>query len=493
MSFILSGAGVITDPANAPIDVTRNSAGPYLPGVAYTWNITNLDDYTTYTLTTTNGTIVRSSATLTYTPASSGAGGWTMNGRAINLTIASISAFISTSVVSSTVFNTGANSANSTYSMGGWYANTGVGPTGSAVVAQYAPTGVRNWIRVLWDGVSGTANFACFGVKLASDNSSFISMHDATNNRAYFIRLDTSGNTTWSKYLQNFQALPGSIAVDSSDSLIIGGYSGGGLTTIAKYNSAGTQQWQLVSGAFSDYVYGITTDSSNNIYFVTGNNVDCKIVKLNSAGAVQWTTRLTNTSIYGQGIALDSAGNIYAVGYYTVGSNYGFVCKLNASGVLQWQRQVLNQQFYGCAVDSSDNVYVSGEDAGGGLTGYYSAMKWNSSGAFQWQRTIYYGNTNNSVNYVSVSGSSFYLTNSGYNGGYGFLLGQNRLPTDGSIPTFSIGFSPGTYAASSYTESAGTMTNPAGSMTLAAGALAETTLSPTNQALTSAVNVAQGV
>lgn len=492
MSFITSGSGAITDPANAPIDVTRNSAGPYLPGVAYTWNITNLDDYTTYTLTTTNGTITRTSATLTYTPSTSGAGGWTMNGRQINLTIASISAFVSSTNASAASY-TGANSANSNYSIGAWTANIALGVSQSPLFSQYSSTGALQWHRYFYDPAA-VLIYQAWGAKLASDNTTFALVNDGGNTRAYIIKLSVSGTVVWSKYLSNFVPQYGAIAVDSSDNVIFGGYSGG-LTAIAKYNTSGTQQWQFVSGANSDFIYGITTDASNNIFFVTGNSTRCFVVKLNSAGTVQWSTRLDNTQIYGNGIALDSAGNVYVCGQYFLGgtTDYGFICKLNSSGVVQWQFQDINVRYFGIAVDSSDNVYTSGPVySGGSPGGSYNIVKRDSLGTVQWARNFSASSGAQATQaYISIAGSSYYLTCSGFV--TNFLLNQGRFPIDGSIPTFSIGSGPGSYISTSVTTTAGTMTNPAGSLTLAVSALAETTSTLTNGSTGLTVQLKQGV
>jgi hypothetical protein len=59
------------------------------PGVIYatvpiTLTITNYDILTTYTLSTTNGTVTRSGETITYTPSALGAGGFVINGRSIS-------------------------------------------------------------------------------------------------------------------------------------------------------------------------------------------------------------------------------------------------------------------------------------------------------------------------------------------------------------------------------------------------------------------------
>jgi len=67
---------------------TLSIIGPSListlsPGSAATFTITNFDAYSTYTLSTTNGTVTRSGETITYTPASLGTGDITVNGRTI--------------------------------------------------------------------------------------------------------------------------------------------------------------------------------------------------------------------------------------------------------------------------------------------------------------------------------------------------------------------------------------------------------------------------
>ena len=87
MSFILSPATAIIEPIDAPVDLLTNTAAPYTSGSAYTWTITNFDSFTTYTVTTTNGTVSQASGTITYTPASSGVGGFIVNDRGISLTI----------------------------------------------------------------------------------------------------------------------------------------------------------------------------------------------------------------------------------------------------------------------------------------------------------------------------------------------------------------------------------------------------------------------
>lgn len=75
-------------PSSAPtwttlINITGPAAGSNLAIVSTTFTITNFDSYTTYELSTTNGTVVRSNETITYTPSSVGSGGFLINGRTI--------------------------------------------------------------------------------------------------------------------------------------------------------------------------------------------------------------------------------------------------------------------------------------------------------------------------------------------------------------------------------------------------------------------------
>jgi len=104
MSFILSPAEAIIEPIDAPVDLLTNTAAPYYAGGSYTWTITNFDSFTTYTVTTTNGTVSQASGTITYTPASGGAGGFTVNNRVISLTV---TAFPQLSAGTSAIFATG--------------------------------------------------------------------------------------------------------------------------------------------------------------------------------------------------------------------------------------------------------------------------------------------------------------------------------------------------------------------------------------------------
>ena len=213
------------------------------------------------------------------------------------------------------------------------------------------------------------------------------------------------------------------VTTDSSGNIYVTGKTGGDLDgntssggndiILVKYNSSGTKQWTKQLGTTSnDYGYGITTDSSDNIYVsgTTGGGLDGNtdgysndifLIKYNSSGTKQWTKQLgTTNGDYGTGVTTDSSGNIYVTGY-TYGDLDGntssgnqdiFLVKYDSSGTKQWTKQLgttSNDQGSGVTTDSSGNIYVTGYTKRG-LDGNTSSgnldiflVKYDSSGTKQ--------------------------------------------------------------------------------------------------------------
>ena len=272
-------------------------------------------------------------------------------------------------------------------------------------------------------------------------------------------------NSSWTKQLGSSGHEFGlGVTTDSSDNIYVTGmtyedvvctripikciYANRDIILI-KYNSSGTKQWTKLldasSGTYGDYGFGVTPDSSGNIY-VSGHTyrgdfdgkkdnspsfrteTDLFLVKYNSSGTKQWTKQLkTPASDRCGAVTTDSSGNIYMTGHtlgglngYLIGGSDLFLIKFNSSGKRQWTKQLGtsdNDQGRGVTTDSSDNIYVSG-NTWGGLGGKKHEgksdiflIKFNSSGTKKWIRQFgtskidwEYGVTTDSSDNIYVTG-----------------------------------------------------------------------------------------
>ena len=175
--------------------------------------------------------------------------------------------------------------------------------------------------------------------------------------------------------------------------------SGGGGTKSAPSTSApAVTSWSVTKqfGTSSpDHAYGISTDIGGNVY-VTGHtnggldgntnagSSDLFVVKYDNGGIKQWTQQLgTYSSEFVHGIATDTSGNVYVTGYTwgglggntNVGSDDLFVVKYDSEGIKQWVQQFGSSSpdhAYGISADTGGNVYVTGSTSGG-LDGNTSA------------------------------------------------------------------------------------------------------------------------
>ena len=275
-----------------------------------------------------------------------------------------------------------------------------------------------------------------------SDGSFFGTLANAGSNDVLVVKYNTTGTAQWATRLGGVGNDQGyRITSDSSGNIYISGvYTSNPLTVynsdgstfgtlanagsndilVVKYNTTGTAQWATrLGGVGNDQGWGITSDSSGNIY-VTGTYAsnpltiynsdgstfgtlaavggsDVYVAKYNTTGTAQWATRLTGTGFdEGYDITSDSSGNIYITGSYTstftiynsdgsifgtlgsAGSNDVFVVKYNTTGTVQWATRLgggATDQGYRIRSDSSGNIYV---------TGYYNSnplIVYNSDGS----------------------------------------------------------------------------------------------------------------
>jgi hypothetical protein len=222
---------------------------------------------------------------------------------------------------------------------------------------------------------------------------------------------------------------------------------------LAKYNSAGSNQWvrQAVGsgGNGEDYSIngtGLAVDGAGNCYAVGWANNGAAItfgstnlpststpgysaflVKFDTTGTVKWALSMDGSDeVYTTKVAVDAAGNVYVYGDFgsktmsgstmTIGTSNVmvstnslknmFIAKFDNSGDLTWVQQpqggVGNADQGGVALDQAGNVYVTGSfetniNFGGiSLTNAGSTIafvaKYSNSGAILWARQA--GGTN---------------------------------------------------------------------------------------------------
>jgi hypothetical protein len=289
------------------------------------------------------------------------------------------------------------------------------------------------------------------------------------------VKYNSSGTKQWTKQLGTSTFDWGNgVTTDSSGNIYVTGGTGGGLDGntnlgytdifLVKYDSSGTKQWtKQLRTSSNDEGYGVTTDSSGNIY-VTGTTMgnldgntscychDIFLIKYNSSGTKQWTKQLRTSSVdYGRGVTTDSSDNIYVTGNTQGGldgnTNSGkqdiFLIKYNTSGTKQWTKQLGtsdNDSGLGVTTDSSDNIYVTGY-TGGGLDGNTSSgsgdifiVKYNSSGTKQWTKQL--GTSSGDVGHGVTTDSSDNIYVTGGTGG-----GLDGNINSGNIDIFLIKYS----------------------------------------------------
>ena len=257
----------------------------------------------------------------------------------------------------------------------------------------------------------------------------------------FIAKYNSAGADQWDKKFgsttDNFQF--SAVKVDSNDNIIVLGRArGGGIGSgyyywLVKFTTSGTVSAQKAiydSSAMASEGNALDLDSSDNIYVSGFSNAAAVTVKLNSSFAIQWSRayELSGSEPMGRQIAVDTSGNVYV----RIRSSTNFrVIKYNSSGTLQWERAIsfdINGLEGGIATDSSDNVYITGNIE---VSGYARAhiIKFNSSGTVQWKNVLRSGpNKFVKAKNIHISGDSLYITGEIASNNYAL-----KVPTDGSL------------------------------------------------------------
>ena len=205
----------------------------------------------------------------------------------------------------------------------------------------------------------------------------------------------------------------GCAILESEQTTVVSG--GGGIKSAPSTSVPAVTSWsgtKQLGTSSPDHAYGIATDPGGNVY-VTGHtnggldgntnagSSDLFVVKYDSGGIKQWVQQLgTSSPELAYGITTDTSGNIYVTGATwgglhgntNVGSDDLFVVKYDSEGIKQWVQQLESSSLdraYGIATDTGGNVYVTGSTSGG-LDGNTNAgsddifvVKYDSSGVKQ--------------------------------------------------------------------------------------------------------------
>jgi hypothetical protein len=182
---------------------------------------------------------------------------------------------------------------------------------------------------------------------------------------------------------------------------------------IVQYDSSGNTQWfSVVDGASFDYGQSVATDPNGNVYFCghyissssitlsinpavslpssIGSGYDAFLIKYNSTGTPQWAKSIRGSnSDFGERVATDPGGNIYLTGRYnstsaiSIGNGLNlpitsgidaFIIKYSTFGTPTWFKTINGSSSdYGTSVATDSNFYVY-------FCGYYNSTSTVSLG-----------------------------------------------------------------------------------------------------------------
>lgn len=204
------------------------------------------------------------------------------------------------------------------------------------------------------------------------DNTTqFTTLTQVLNNDIFIVKYDTDGVPKWAR------------RITSSGNDI--GYA---ITTDSTGNIYATGRYGLTATIYTQ---------NNSTTFATLNsagNTDVYIVKYDTDGIPLWARRIGSTSSdTGFGISTDSSSNVYVTGGYTgnliiydtnnsstfttldlISGNDAFLVKYNSDGTPQWARRIAGSSSldisYSVTTDSSGNAIITGEFNSNPLTAF---------------------------------------------------------------------------------------------------------------------------
>ncbi|MFA6336440.1 MAG: hypothetical protein WCX23_00500 [Candidatus Paceibacterota bacterium] len=268
------------------------------------------------------------------------------------------------------------------------------------------------------------------GYVLAGETSSY----GAGGSDSFIIKLDSSGNVSWSKTFGG----PGSDGIFSAQQTSDGGYVLTGITDsygvggyginnifITKLDSSGNVSWsKIIEISGIDFAYS-AQQTSDGGYVLAGKSAfdGFLVIKLDSSGNVSWS-KFFNGDGMTYSIRQTSDGGYVLAGYtddYGAGDSDLIVIKLDSSGNVSWSKII--------GGPGSDNVFSAQQTSDGGYvlageTSSYGAggsdsfiIKLDSSGNVSWSKT-FGGPGSEAISSIQQTSDGGYIA-AGYTNSYG--------------------------------------------------------------------------
>ncbi len=320
----------------------------------------------------------------------------------------------------------------------GWFINSTIfgtntltgGSSGSLFVAKFDSTGQLAWVHTAGAG----ANHAALGEACTVDKNGdlyvsgffsgsapFWDGYAKTSSGFYAIflmKIASDGHIAWLNSLGDSSSdnFGSGVAVDTNlNSFLTGLY--GHKTFLAKYDSAGVQQW-LNQGDSSPYWPSIASDNSGGVYFmadftgsatfggipVSGTGaMDAVLGRYDGSGNGLWMRVMGGTNdVDIRGLTSDNDGNCFATGSFQGTASVGgqaltsaggkdvFLTKYAPDGTPLWAMQaggIGDDEGNGIALDGAGGVWTAGDFSGTAVFGGVSLSSNGGKDAFLFKRT----------------------------------------------------------------------------------------------------------
>lgn len=241
-------------------------------------------------------------------------------------------------------------------------------------------------------------------INIASSGNIYTGGYAAAGGSAtgsYISKFDSSGNSTWTRQLRSFTYDTFGITTDSSENVYFtggsassyGSYTSSTRMPVASFDSSGTLRWQVNYGTGTSGFVGFTPVVSGSSVYIVGNNYQNTIfvrrgilVKLSSStGALEDQKAFDSGSSF-QDIVVGNSGALYIAGSQSSPSR---VVILKTDGSTRIWASTLQTGYELCkvAVDSSENSYMLTRVSSPNTRNLVIA-KFDSSGTIQWQRIL---------------------------------------------------------------------------------------------------------